>query len=259
MQAAHAELAAKDAGKPPTLRKKPAAGKTVRPVGLALSISPTVFVHAILLIIVLTLAALALLGCYAIMLHSFLAGRAIALPAGILASLAASYASACYLGIVESTSAGHTTVDDALQGDWRDWFWSLPMTLGMAAAAAAIGYAISLAAPDSRWTIIGGSTLLLAPILQLSSLEAGSPLAPFSPPVLRSLVTRPLAWFAFYAASLLIAIATIGLAKAAWRDPPFVTLLIVAPIVTVLLLVYAWLLGQLACWISIERPEPQET
>ncbi len=251
LEAARAELVAKEADKPHAQRKR-AAGPAgaAPPPGLTLSLSPTVFVHAILLMIAITLAALALVWCYVLMNIAFLAGRAVALATGVLATLALSYASGCYLGIVESTSHGHTTVEDALQGDYRDWFWSLPMTLGMAALAGVIGWLISLLGAASPWTLIGVTMMILTPILQLSSLETGSPLAPISLPVLRSMVTRPLAWLAFYAVSSVVVFAAVALANATWRDPPYTTMLIMGPTGTVALLVYGWLLGQLARWIS---------
>jgi len=259
LEAARAELVAKEATKPRAQRKqaaRTAAAPTLR--DLAPSLSGAVFVHAILLALAVTFAALALVWCYALLNVAFLAGRVIALPAGILAAVALSYASGCYLGIIESTAQGHTTVEDALEGDWRDWFWSLPMTLGMAALAAAIGYVLSLIAPAHMGTLIAGAILVLYPILQLSSLEIGSPLAPISLPVLRSLVTRPLAWLAFYGATIPIALGVAALARAAWRDPPYVTMLVMGPAATVALLVYGWLLGQLARWISSQRTASEE-
>ena len=259
LEAARAELAGKDAAKPRSQKTLPATGRRApRLRDLVPSLSPTVFVHAILLAIAITLASLALVLCYDLLNRVFVAGRVIALPTGVLLAVALSYASGCYLGIVESTSHGHTTVDDALQGDWRDWFWSLPMTLGMVLLAGVIGYGFGLLAPGSRWTIVGVCVFVLYPILQLSSLETGSPVRPISPPVFASLVRRPLAWLAFYAATVTIALAMVAAARAAWRDPPYVTMLLIGPLITAALLVYGWFLGQLARWISVRTSESVE-
>jgi hypothetical protein len=258
LEAARAELAGKDAAKPRTERRRVAAARAPRLSDLVPSLSPTVLVHAILLAIALTLASLALVLCYDLLNRVFVAGRVIALPTGVMLAVALSYASGCYLGIVESTSHGRTTVDDALHGDWRDWFWSLPMSLGMALLAGVIGYVLGLLAPDNLWTVVGMCIFVLYPILQLSSLETGSPVTPISPPVMGSLVRRPLAWLAFYAATVTIALAIIAAARAAWRDPPYVTMLIMGPLITVALLVYGWLLGQLARWISVQPSESVE-
>ena len=129
--------------------------------------------------------ALALLLCVHMLLVNFVVGRVIALPTGVVVAAVLGYVSVLFLGIVESTSTGYTDVD-SLQGDWRDWFWTLPSTLGMLAIAAFIGWIFSLVTPVSVWMLIGLSALVLYPYLQLSSLETGSPLSPLSLPVLQS-------------------------------------------------------------------------
>jgi hypothetical protein len=180
---------------------------------------------------------------------NFVVGRVIALPTGIIVAAALGYLSVCFLGVIESTSAGHTTVD-ALEGDWRDWFWTLPATLGMLAVAAAIGWIVSLVTPLSVWFLIPLCVLVLYPVFQLSSMEAGSPVVPLTLPVVQSFIERPMAWFVLYAASLAAFSSLWFLGRAAWRDPPYGTILITAPLTAVALYFYAWLLGQLAYLIS---------
>jgi len=253
LQSAREDLAAKEAGQSVSHRRQASrVDSNASIAALAPSISGSTFVHALLLMFVLTLGALAFVWCFVLLSFNFFVGRIIALPTGVLVILGLSYASACYLGILESTSHGHTTPDDQLQGDWRDWFWSLPSTLGMFALATAVGYGLGQLAPDNTWVIVDITIWLLYPILQLSSLETGSPLLPFSVPVLRSLGTRVLAWMLFYGVSFLLMFIVGALAKAAWRDPPYVTMLLLGPIATVALLVYGWMLGQLARWLSLK-------
>ena len=145
------------------------------------------------------------------------------MPVGILIFIGLSYASALYLGIIESTSHGHTTPDDQLQGDWRDWFWTLPATLGVLLMAMFVGWLISRFATESTWPIIGVTIWLLYPVLQLSTLETGSPAQPFSLPVLSSLPTRPLIWMTIYGVSFLLGasdllVGPVLLARASVRD-----------------------------------------
>jgi hypothetical protein len=103
------------------------------------------------------------------------------------------------------------------------------------------------------WILIGLSALVLYPYLQLSSLETGSPLSPLSLPVLQSFARHPAAWFVLYAVSFAMANVLWVLGRMAWRDPPYVTLAIMGPMVAVALFFYAWLLGQLAHLISKEK------
>jgi hypothetical protein len=122
-------------------------------------------------------AALAVTLTYHMLDVNFVVGRVVALPAGIITAAALGYLSVCFLDVIESTSIGHTNVD-SLQGDWRDWFWTLPATLGMLAMAAAIGWILSLVLPVNVWLLIALCALMLYPVFQLSSLEAGSPVVP---------------------------------------------------------------------------------
>jgi hypothetical protein len=69
--------------------------------------------------------------------------------------------------------------------------------------------------------------------------------------VLKTLVQRPLHWLAFYALSLLVIGGVLVAARLSWRDPPVVTLLVMGPVMTLAMFVYAWLLGQLANFISV--------
>jgi hypothetical protein len=248
IQAAAADLAGNTPARP-----RSSTPKTSTPGrSFSLSISPATFAHLLLATVVFTFAALATLWCYHLLLLNFAAGRIVALPTGIIVAAAASYLSALYLGIIESTSTGRTEVD-SLAGDWRDWFWTLPATLGMLAVAAFIGWFISLAVPLNVWLLIAICSLLLYPILQLSSLETGSPLSPLSIPILQSVIRHPYGWFVCYAISFAVANLLWAAAQLAWRDPPYVTVLLMGPLVAVALFFYAWLLGQLAFLISSDQ------
>lgn len=252
MQAAHDDLSAKEAEKPRSQRQRPKhlAGKPTL-ADLRPSISSSTLVHGLMLTFVITAAALAWVVLFVMLNLAFLVGRVIALPVGILIFIGLSYASALYLGVVESTSHGHTEPDDALTGDWRDWFWTMPASWGILLASAALGWLISRVAPGSTAAIISATIWLAYPILQLCTLETGSFANPFSPPVLRSLLTRPLVWISFFVFSLLMWKTVVWLGHATWRDPPVLTMLLMGPIATFALLAYAWSLGQLARWLTI--------
>jgi hypothetical protein len=215
-------------------------------------------VHIVLAMVVFTFAALAVLWCLHLLLLNFVAGRIVALPTGVVVFATLSYLSAIFLSVIETTSTGRTEVD-SLPGDWRDWFWTLPSTLGMLAVAAFIGWFLSLGVPLNVWLLIALCGLLLYPILQLSSLETGSPLAPLSLPVLQSIARHPFGWFTFYAVTFAMANMLWVAARLAWRDPPYSTILIMGPLVALALLFYAWLLGQLAFLISSDNTDKESS
>lgn len=252
MQSAHDELAAKEAEQP--RQRRPAKDSIVggSVAGLWPSISGSTLVHGILLAAVVTVAALTATWCYVLLDTVFIAGRIIALPTGILVFLTLSYGSAYFQGIVESTSQGRTSPDDALRGSWQDWFWSMPLTWGILAAATGIGWLLSLPFEDAGWEFIGVVTALLYPLMQLSALENGSPLAPFSLPVFRTLITRSLAWICFFLATAIVFSLTALLAKVAWRDPPYLTMLLMGPVATIALAAYGLLLGTMARWLTLK-------
>jgi hypothetical protein len=250
LKKAEAELAEKEAAQPRS--KRPRRTGSVGPRPFSLSLAPATLIHLLLAAFGLTFAALAATLTYHILHVNIVVGRVIALPAGIIVAAALGYLSVCFLEIIESTSIGHTNVD-SLQGDWRDWFWTLPSTLGMLAMAAAVGWILSLVLPFSVWVLIALCALLLYPILQLSSLEAGSSSVPLTLPVVQSLARRPLAWFVLYAISFALVTILSLVGRATWRDPPYPTILVLGPMVAVALFFYAWLLGQLAYLISKEN------
>ncbi len=252
MQRAHDEISAKEAKKPQSQRQRPQrlAGKPTL-ADLRPSISSSTLLHGMMLMGVITVVLLLCTATYLLLNLAFIAGRVIALPVGITIFIGLSYSSAVFLGIVESTSHGHTEPDSAVEGDWRDWFWTMPATWGIVLASAGIGWLLSRLEPESTVTIIGAALWIVYPILQLSTLETGSIGAPISPPVLRSLATRPLIWMTFFAISFLLWKSVVWLAAATWRDPPFLTMLWMGPITTVAFLLYAWSLGQLARWLTI--------
>jgi hypothetical protein len=248
MKSAAASEAEKEAAQPRSRRTQSAGS---RPTAFAFSIAPATFVHVLLSVVTATFCACAWLWAAMLMMNymTFDAGRIIAMPAGFVTAATLGYLSICYLGVIESTSAGRTEVD-VLHGDWRDWFWTLPMTLGMASVAAGVGWLLSLVLPVNVWLLIAFCLVVLYPVLQLSALETGSPLAPLSVVVVRSMFNHPFAWLVLYGGSFAVIQALLLVYRLAWVDPPFVTILLLGPLVTVALFFYAWLLGQLANLIS---------
>lgn len=243
LEAARAKLVAQEAALPKSRRRLPDGRR--RGASFALSVAPMTFMHVFTAMIGLTLMFLAFALTYHMLHVSFTVGRVVATGTGFLTAAIAGYISVCFLEVIESTSTGETNIV-LTDIDWKDWFWTLPATLGMVGLSAALGWIISLVLPVSVWGPIAISILFTYPIFQLSSLETGSPMAPFSLPVLRSMVQHPLLWFALYGISLVIVGILWTILALAWRDPPYATMLVMGPIATAAIFFYAWLLGQLA-------------
>jgi hypothetical protein len=257
---AQAKLAEEEAEAPRAARRaaaKPGA------TGWSVSVDKSTFVHLLLVATAITLVSLMVLLLFAFMGQNAAPGgmigvvvNSVAIPVGAVTFAGLSYLSVCFLGIVESTSQGHTDVQGMLYGGWREWFWTLPSTLGMVAISVILGVGLSYAVPLSAWALIGLSLVFVYPVLQLSTLETGSPLAPVSWMVCRSLFRRPVAWLALYVMSFALVGLLWLLGHVAWHDPPFVTMLVLGPAATAALFFYAWLLGQLARLISSTGEKP---
>ncbi|MCA9101545.1 MAG: hypothetical protein KDA63_10360 [Planctomycetales bacterium] len=222
--------------------------------GVTLAIDPVVFVHVVLAIVALTIAALAVLFCYHMLYVMFTLGRILALPTGVLTAAVLSYLSVCFLGVVESTAAGRISLDDHVTGDWREWFWTLPSTAGPLVWAGFLAWLATLPLVDQRAMAAAVIAWALYPVLQLSVLECEQPLLPVSLPTLRSLVTRPAAWLVFYFCSIVPVAVPALVAWAAFVDPPYVTVLVTAPVAALAMFAYAWLFGHLTREVSKEFP-----
>ena len=148
MQRAHDDIASKEAEKPKSLRERPQSlHAKLTLADLRPSISNSTAMHALLLTLVVTVVLLGATVNYFLLNLAFIAGRAIAMPVGILIFIGLSYTSALFLGIVESTSNGHTEPDAMLTGDWRDWFWTMPASWGVLLMSAGFGWLLSRTEP----------------------------------------------------------------------------------------------------------------
>ncbi len=204
----------------------------------------------ILMSLAVTAAALIAAFCYHLLNVMFLAGRIIALPTGMICAATLSYASGCYMAVMLSTSEGIDEFDEWLESDWKSWFWTLPASAGMLVVSAVCGYGLSELLPISPVLVVAATTLVLYPVLQLSTLETGSIVSPFSRAVLGSLGRCPIAWAIFYAEWMALGIGFLYLSYVTWHDPPYISILFMGPVASALILIYARLLGRMAWSIS---------
>ena len=82
------------------------------------------------------------------------------LPGGVVVLGLLSYSSAAYLCVIQETANGAHRVEDWPSSAWREWFWTLPSTLGLLTLAGVIGFAVC------RLTEVN-SVLLFFPIVFL--------------------------------------------------------------------------------------------
>jgi hypothetical protein len=179
-----------------------------------------------------------------------LLGLFIAIAAIGMTILAMSFSITSCVAALQDTADGHDLPQDNTFPEWDQWLFTLLSWTMVGAAAAAVGFPLSLKIGPIAFAI---SFLLLFPILLLSAMEADSFIMPFSPPVLRSLAYYAHGWLMFYLVSTgLIALAAYGFDHA-YRESPLATLVLSGPVLAALLLIYARLVGRLA-WKASGAP-----
>lgn len=173
-----------------------------------------------------------------------------------------SFASACFLAIVEDTANGADEVTEWPSGDWRDWLFPLVQVIFVQMIAGAIGYLVTLvlgAAGITTWLPVPVATFFLFPFLLLSMLETNSVLNPFSPPIMKSLFTFWWGWLLYY---VLAAVPIVLWLAVAAGSILFVGALaaavIVGPVQAAVVLIEARLLGRLAWRASLSGPDDFE-
>ncbi|HUT93834.1 MAG TPA: hypothetical protein VMY37_30505 [Thermoguttaceae bacterium] len=175
-----------------------------------------------------------------------IAVRCFGVPVLLIATLTLSYASACCLMVVETTAEGYDEVIDWPSGFWRDWFFTMMAVLVLLAFAAAIGGVIGKVLGIGVWLSAAVSAYVLSPVFILSTLEAGSPTAVVSWPVVRSFWTVWWGWLLFYVETgVLIAIWAVP-TVAFFQPHPWVTSVFSGPLLGAVMFIYARLIGRLA-------------
>jgi hypothetical protein len=205
----------------------------------------------------LTTAALLVTFLYHIMHFDPTIGVVVGVPVGSITIAALSYTAVMYLHVVQQTAEGFDAIDDWPASGWLEWFWTLPSTLGVVGMAALVGWIFSsLLFRGSRIPIVA-ALLILYPVLQLCVLDSGSTIMPLSRRILRTFATHPVPWAIFYAMSLSLLGAFGFLCWLTFVDPPYVTMLFLAPVSATLILIYARLLGRLAASFDPEPGPPR--
>lgn len=179
-----------------------------------------------------------------------LAGLLLALFATVMTLAVLSFSFASCQAAIQDTADGHDLPQEASLPEWDHWVFTFLAWLSLWAAAAAVGFPLSLAIGPIAFLISG---TLLFPVLLLSAMESDSYIMPYSPPVLRTLGYYGHGWLTFYLLSTLMAAAWIAAFDAGYAQAPYLTVFLSGPVVAAMLLVYARLLGRLA-WRASGAP-----
>jgi hypothetical protein len=180
-----------------------------------------------------------------------IAARCFAVPLFLISMAVYSYASACYLAIIEGTASGFDKIDDWPTGLWKEWFWTLPSTAGMLGAALMAGAAFGRFMTYTSWTPTLVITFFLYPILQFSVVENGSLMDPLSVPVWKSLRRVWWAWLIFYvmtASGILLLSLVVGVF---FLISPIAAVAVAGVLECAFIFMYARLLGRLA-WCALK-------
>jgi DNA-directed RNA polymerase subunit RPC12/RpoP len=162
-------------------------------------------------------------------------------------------AAAIWLAILKDSSDGNDQLYHPPDIVFQEWMGALIYVVFAAAIAACpvslIMMAISDAPPWLRVGVVAAAWLVGFPLVLLSMLEIGSPLAIFSPRLFASLLGSPGPWLLFYMESTLLvagfAGASYGLLQLSPQLAP-----IIDPAIVALTFIYFRLLGRLAWWLS---------
>jgi hypothetical protein len=180
----------------------------------------------------------------------------IGLPACLAITLTFGYLTTCCLTIIESTAAGWDSFDISPGIDWKEWTWNLTHVAALVAQAGMAGYAVQLLSRSGSWLPMIAVTYAVFPIVLLGALAADGAWLPLAiGAVLRSMVQKSWAWALFYfeMTPMVVAWGYITVTQLSGRAP-WLTPLYSAPLLAIIVLIYARLMGRLAgCVLSSQK------
>ncbi|MGD0517465.1 MAG: hypothetical protein ABSA26_08025 [Thermoguttaceae bacterium] len=171
------------------------------------------------------------------------------LAAGILAI---GYTASCYFSIIESTSNGWDTFEISPGTEWKEWTWSFLHITALVSQAGIVGYAMQLVCSSDSWLPMAAGTLAVFPPVLLGALAADGAWAPLAiGKILQSFFQVGWAWCLFYLETTPLIVGWTLLVKTGLAGQgPWLTPLYAAPLLAVIILIYARLIGRLAGCIS---------
>lgn len=175
---------------------------------------------------------------------------------------ALAYAANSASRILQETTAGADQVEDWADGEWRDWSLELLSTGYVFLFAVLAGYVIaqplrSFLNDSTYLNLLTGLPFLVFPVFWLSTVDSGAIWLPWSPMVAQSLVRIPKHWLLFYGLTAGVTTATLGLLLLIFHWYPWAVCVLLAPVVSTFVFLYARLLGRMAWKITADATERQ--
>ncbi|MGD9720697.1 MAG: hypothetical protein AB7O59_16160 [Pirellulales bacterium] len=162
-----------------------------------------------------------------------------------------SFCAACFLAAVDDTADGHDDVQADSLPPLGDWFFAFFSVLGIWLMSGALGYPFALV-PSIGALAVPISSLVLFPVLLLSAMECDSFFIPWSPRVWGTTLRFAGTWLAFYIVSTFLLAAWLIGTSFALQAAPFASMLLAAPALAAVILIYARLLGRLAWRVTYD-------
>ena len=175
------------------------------------------------------------------------------LPTCLVGILTLGYAASCSLIIIEQTYNGMDTIELSAPGiDWKEWIWNFAHIAVLALQAAIVGYVAQRVISSNSSLPMAVGTFAAFPLVLLGALVADGAWVPLAiVKVLLSLVQVWWAWGIFYLATGAMAAGWTILTKSGLVGPnPWLTPLYAAPLLAIIILIYARLIGRLAVCIA---------
>jgi hypothetical protein len=192
-----------------------------------------------------TACTLGFLGAYVIAMAMLQAGISFGFAVFLIFMLVASFTSASFMLVIEQTAQGTDVVEEWPTGLWRDWFWTLPITVGLLVPPAVVIDLLRRGLGAQSWLPFLPLVFFLYPFLLASALDNGSPLTPFSKNVLRSLKSVWWAWATVFAVSIAMTVAWAALFVSSFPYQPWGTVAAMVPLLPGMMLLYARMIGRL--------------
>ncbi|REK09874.1 MAG: hypothetical protein DWQ37_17345 [Planctomycetota bacterium] len=161
----------------------------------------------------------------------------------LMALVTLSFATSSCQAVIQDTADGHDMPQEASLPEWDQWIWTLFCWGSLWAVSGALAYPLALLIGGIAFLVVPG---ILFPILLLSAMEADSYLLPYSPVVLRTLVSYAHGWLTFYLLSAAMFIGWQAMLVFGFASAPMLGAFISGPIVAAIMLIYARLLGRVA-------------
>jgi hypothetical protein len=171
----------------------------------------------------------------------------------------ASYSAACGVAVLESTGSGLDKIEGWPEPNWKEWMIDLIYLSWIGAIPLSLSYGLmrltELWGPRLLWVWPVGF-FVMYPISMLSALEANSIWVPLTLPILASLGRWWWAWGLFYLVTGLTLGALAAFMGFALASSHAYVVILLAPLVPAVWLIYCRLLGRLA-WRMTSQPPTQ--